>query len=123
MPRTPCTATLEDMDRVGGLLPDPMLTVVVEADGTGADEVHVHAGGQGVWVARMAAEMGAVPVLCGFAGGETGRVPDGLLSDGPGERRLVPTAGTSGCYVMDRRGGERTLVALAQPPPPTRHEL
>jgi 1-phosphofructokinase len=109
--------------RVAVFGPNPLLTVVVERSGEGADEIHLHAGGQGVWVARMAAELGAVPLLCGFAGGETGAVLEPLLATEPGERRLVPTVGPSGCYVMDRRGGEREVVAIAPSPPPSRHEL
>ena len=108
--------------RVAIFGPNPILTVTIEPRGQ-ADDVHMHAGGQGVWVARMAAELGAHPVLCGFAGGETGRVLEPLLEQLPGERRLVPSAGGSGCYVMDRRPGERTLVAQAWSPAPSRHEL
>ena len=103
--------------------PDPLLTIVVERSGAGADEVHLHAGGQGVWVSRMAGELGARPILCGLAGGETGDVLSGLLADLPGGRVLVRTAGSSGCYVMDRRAYDRSVVALAVRPPPTRHEL
>ena len=73
----------------------------------------MHAGGQGVWVARMAGELGAEPVLCGFVGGETGALLRPLLEALPGELRLVETAGASGCYVVDRRDGERELLAGA----------
>jgi len=44
-----------------------------------------------VWVARMAGELGAEPVLCGFVGGETGSVLRPLLERLPGEYRLGPT--------------------------------
>ena len=66
--------------------PDPMLSVTVESRGA-ADDVHVHAAGQGVWVARMVAELGAWPVLCSFVGGETGVTLKALLEPLPGERR------------------------------------
>ena len=97
--------------------------MAIEPRGGEGDEIHLHAGGQGVWVARMAGELGADPVLCGFAGGETGALLIGLLAALPGERRLVATAGASGCYVTDRREGERKLVSRALSPPPSRHEL
>ena len=109
--------------------PHPLLTVTVEALGSGADapgvaeDIHFHAGGQGVWVARMAGMMGAEPVLCGFIGGETGTVLRPLLDAVAGRLRLVKTAGESGCYVVDRREGERHVVAQALSPPPSRHEL
>jgi 1-phosphofructokinase len=102
--------------------PDPLLSVTIEAVGA-ADDIHLHAAGQGVWVARMAGEMGAWPVLCCFLGGETGTTLSTLLMALPGERRVVTTAGPSGSYVIDRRGGERQLLATALRTPPHRHEL
>ena len=56
-------------------------------------------------------------------GGEAGTLLEPLLASLPGERQLVRTAGASGCYVMDRRGGERRLVAQTASPAPSRHEL
>ncbi len=110
------------MPRVAVFGPSPLLTVSIETRG-GHDDVHVHPGGQGVWLSRMAAEMGADPVLCGLLGGETGGVLAGLLAQLPGERRMVAAAGASGCYVVDRRDGTRRLVAQAMAPAPSRHEI
>lgn len=104
--------------------PHPLLTVSLEREGDDARErIHFHAGGQGVWVARMAGELGAEPVLCGFAGGESGALLRPLLEQLPGERRLVETASESGCYVVDRRAGERDAIAFTTSEPPSRHEL
>ena len=102
--------------------PDPLLSVTIEASG-GIDQVHVHPAGQGVWVARMVAELGAWPILCGFLGGETGVALLPLLEALPGERCVVHTAGFSGSYVVDRRTGERRLVANGARPAPQRHEV
>ena len=102
--------------------PDPVLSVTIEARGSG-DEVHVHAAGQGVWVARAAAELGGRPVLSCLLGGETGATLDSLLERHRLARRVAWTAGSSGSYVMDRRGGERSLVAASLRPLPQRHEL
>jgi 1-phosphofructokinase len=102
--------------------PHPLLAVTIERRGEG-DDVHLHPAGQGVWVARMAGELGADPVLCGFIGGETGKVLQPLLDELPGDRRLVSTAAWSGSYVMDRRSGEREPIAFAWSAPPTRHEI
>jgi 1-phosphofructokinase len=102
--------------------PHPLLAVTIERRGE-SDDVHLHPAGQGVWVARMAGEMGAHPVLCGFIGGETGKVLRPLIDELPGDRRLVDTAAWSGSYVMDRRSGEREPIAFAWSAPPTRHEI
>lgn len=109
--------------RVAIFGPHPLLTVTVEARPDGRDEIHFHAGGQGVWVARMVAELGAEPVLCSFAGGESGALLRTLLATLPGELRLVETAAGNGSYVIDRRGGERKAVAQALAGAPSRHEL
>lgn len=109
--------------RLAIFAPHPLLTVTVERRGRAADDVHLHPGGQGVWVARMAAEVGAEPVLCGFVGGEIGAVLQPMLDRLPGERRLVETAATSGCLVFDRRDGERRSIANAYSDAPSRHEV
>jgi 1-phosphofructokinase len=104
--------------------PHPLLTVSLEREGDDERErIHFHAGGQGVWVARQAGELGAEPVLCGFVGGEAGALLRPLLERLPGERRLVETASESGCYVVDRRAGTRDALAFTTSDPPSRHEL
>lgn len=109
--------------RVAIFGPNPVLGMTIEARGADGDDIHVHAGGQGVWVARMAAALGADPVLCGFVGGETGAVLRPLLEQLPVELRLAETAGASGAYVQDRRSGERETISQSLSPPPSRHEL
>ena len=102
--------------------PHPLLSITIERRGD-EDDVHVHAGGQGVWSSRVAGRLDAWPVLCGFAGGETGAVVEALLARLPGERRLVSTEAATGCYVTDRRSGERRLLATRLSGAPSRHEL
>jgi 1-phosphofructokinase len=110
--------------RVAVFGPTPLLSITVEATGPeGGDDIHLHAAGQGVWVARMAAELGGDPVLCGFSGGETGLVLRRILETLPVGLRLVETASPSGAYVHDRRSGERDPVAMSVAAAPTRHEL
>ncbi len=104
--------------------PHPILTVTIEArQGQDSDDIHVHAGGQGVWVSRMVAELGGTAVLCGFLGGEIGTALRACLAELPLTTRLVASTATSGCYVIDRRGGDRRPVATAWSGPATRHEL
>jgi 1-phosphofructokinase len=103
--------------------PHPLLTITIERRDQQRDDIHIHAGGQGVWVSRMVGELGAEPVLCGFIGGETGTTLEPLLERLPGERRLIRTVTRSGCYVHDRRSGEREHVSAAWSEPPSRHEL
>jgi 1-phosphofructokinase len=108
--------------RVAIFGPNPILSLTIEKRGDG-DDIHVHPAGQGAWVARMAGEMGAAPVLCGFIGGETGATIRPLLERLPGELRMVETSGANGSYVHDRRSGARELIAMMRAGDPTRHEI
>lgn len=110
------------MSRVAVFGPNPLLTVTVEARGD-RDDVHLHAAGQGVWVSRMAAVLGAEPVLCGVLGGETGAVLEGLLARSGLRTRIVRTSAPNGCLVADRRSGERAPIAQSVSDPLGRHEV
>ncbi len=104
--------------------PNPMVSIAIEPfSAYGGDDIHIHPAGQGVWVARMAAELGAEPVLCGFIGGEVGSVLRPLLEKMPVELRLVETAEPSGAYIRDGRGGERQPGAHSAAFPASRHEV
>jgi 1-phosphofructokinase len=109
--------------RIAIFSPNPLLTVTVEARAEDRDDIHIHAGGQGVWAARSASELGGEPLLCGLIGGETGVVLEPLLAKLPGEQRLVHADRSNGCLVFDRRSGRRVLVSAMAAEPPSRHEL
>jgi 1-phosphofructokinase len=109
--------------RVVVFSPDPLLSIFIERQPDGGDEIHVHPAGQGVWVARMASELGGRPLLCGFSGGETGAVMRGLLDSTSGDTRLVASAQPTGSYVADRRAEERIVIAHAPSGPRSRHEI
>jgi len=111
--------------KVALFAPHTLLTVTLEPEDSERQHIHFHSGGQGAWAARMVAQMGATPVLCGFVGGESGELLRGLLARSiePGELRLVETSAASGCYVTDRRSGERNVTAMMLSDPPSRHEL
>jgi 1-phosphofructokinase len=88
------------------------LTVTVEDP----DEVHLHPGGQGLWIARMLAELGGNPVLCGPIGGEAGAVLEAIVPTWGVLMEPVWTQGASPCWVTDRRGGERVIVSHGRLP-------
>ncbi|STZ34614.1 1-phosphofructokinase family hexose kinase [Mycolicibacterium smegmatis] len=103
-------------DTVVIFAPLPVLTVTVE-DRSGEDDIHVHAGGQGVWQSRMVASLGVPTVLCSALGGETGSVLGHLLPTTDVTLRMVPVSSRNGAYVHDRRKGDREVVAGRAPAP------
>jgi 1-phosphofructokinase len=113
-PPKPCSLTI--------FAPSPILTVTVEP-GSPREEVHFHAGGQGVWVARMAAGLGARVLLCTSLGGESGKILGALLAEGGIEVQATPMSRPNAAYVHDRRGGERAVIVETPSPVLERHEL
>jgi 1-phosphofructokinase len=103
--------------------PAPQLTVTIERRSRGADEIHLHAGGQGVWQARMIASLGAEVVFCTALGGEAGRVLATLIEAEGIDARIVDAHSGTGAYVHDRRGGQRQELAVMPGEPLGRHEL
>ena len=96
------------------LAPSPLLTVTVEVGDGEHPEIHVHAGGQGLWIANMLTALDTRAVVCAPLGGEIGAVLASVLSDELFELRSVPTEGSNGCYLEDRRSGD--LECLAEMP-------
>jgi 1-phosphofructokinase len=102
--------------------PVTLVTITIE-QGAGGEELHIHAGGQGVWVARMVARLGGRPVLCTPVGGETGDVAEHLLRSEGVELRPVRVDAPTGALVQDRRDGRRTDVWSGPSPSLGRHAL
>lgn len=102
--------------------PSPLLTVTVESAPDGPD-VHVHAGGQGVWQARMLRRLGVDAVMCCVLTGEGGRVLRHTLDDEGIRVVAIERPGHSGAYVHDRRGGDRRIIVETAGDPLSRHEL
>ncbi|GHF24626.1 1-phosphofructokinase family hexose kinase [Pseudolysinimonas yzui] len=101
--------------------PSPVLEITVEehqADG----DVHVHAGGQGVWQARMLLSLGRDVVLCSALSGETGRVLAHLLQEEGIRVAGIRRVARGGVYVHDRRDGERKPIIESGGDALTRHE-
>jgi len=109
-------------DRVCVFAPSPQLTVTVE-DLDGSPDVHLHAGGQGFWQARMITALGSPVTLCCALGGETGQVLRHLLAEADIEVRARDVAARNGSYVHDRRDGDRAALVEMCPDPLTRHEM
>lgn len=106
--------------RIAVFAPSPLLTVTIEP-GSDRPEVHLHAGGQGFWVARLAATLGAEVVLCCALGGEPGRVLKGLIEAEPLTLRGADARTPNGVYVHDRRSGQRHEIVSVDSHPFTRH--
>jgi 1-phosphofructokinase len=102
--------------------PTLFLSVTLERRGD-SDELHLHPGGQGLWIARMLKSLGVDVVLCGPAGGETGLVARTLVAHEGIPVIPVEVGSWSGSYVHDRRAGDRTVLAEMPPQPLSRHEL
>lgn len=102
--------------------PSPVLTVTIE-DLDGEADIHIHAGGQGIWQARMMHALGASVTLCGMFSGEVGRVARHLVRDEGIQVLSVEGQGSNGAYIHDRRGGERQVLAESAGHRLTRHEL
>jgi 1-phosphofructokinase len=109
-------------DRVVVFAPSPQVTVTVEKV-EGKPDVHLHAGGQGFWQARMITALGSPVVLCCGLGGETGAVLRHLM-DLPGiEVRAREVLARNGAYVHDRRDGDRDPLVEMAPDKLSRHEF
>ncbi|HEY2505349.1 MAG TPA: PfkB family carbohydrate kinase [Streptosporangiaceae bacterium] len=93
--------------RVAVVAPSPVLTITVEP----GDEIHLHAGGQGIWVARMCSRLGADAAVCCAFGGESGDVLRSLLIKEGISLAYVEAQVNNGAYVHDRRTGDREVVA------------
>jgi len=104
------------------LAPAPLLTVTIEKAADGADDIHVHPGGQGFWIARMLRRLGVDVMLCGTFGGEPGPIIRRLIEDADISVRAVEALAGNGVYIHDRRSGEREVVAESHSPPLSRHE-
>jgi 1-phosphofructokinase len=102
--------------------PSPTLTVTVEEHG-GEPDIHLHAGGQGVWQARMLLRLGASVTMCCALTGEIGRMLRHLLEDEGVTVAGIERPGKGSAYVHDRRGGERRIIAETEGEPLARHDL
>ena len=115
--------------RICVLAPTPLLVVELagphEESGRAPEhvDIHLHPGGQGLWVARMAVSLGAEVTVCGPFGGELGPLVAQMLSTDQLTIHSVGYSGGNGGYVYDLRAEDRETVAHMAPPALNRHEL
>ncbi|GAA2967444.1 1-phosphofructokinase family hexose kinase [Microbacterium schleiferi] len=102
--------------------PSPTLTVTIESHPSG-DDVHLHAGGQGVWQARMLTLLGVDVTLCALLSGESGLVIRTLLEREGITIDAIERGDRGSAYIHDRRDGERRTIAEQRATTPGRHEM
>jgi 1-phosphofructokinase len=107
---------------VAVLAPTLHLTVTIEA-ATATDDIHIHPGGQGFWIARMLTHLREQPLLCGPVGGEAGEVMRALMAHFEMSLSVVDVADNTSIAVHDRRSGERSRVATSPAVKLARHEV
>ena len=116
--------TVARVPRAMVLAPAPVVTVTVERDADGADEVHVHAGGQGFWIAQLLAELGLDVVLVRHVSAvRSASLVHALVDAHRVELHPVEVSAANGAYVHDRRSGERVEVAEMPAGVLSRHEV
>ncbi|MGY4844119.1 1-phosphofructokinase family hexose kinase [Kocuria marina] len=115
--------------RISILVPTPLLITEITEPAAHRNrsshesDVHMHPGGQGLWVARMAGSLGVDVSVSGPFGGELGSLIRTML-DGLGMQvNAVRYGYGNGGYVYDLRGEDRETVAHMPPPELSRHEL
>jgi 1-phosphofructokinase len=106
----------EQQAAVAVFSPALLLSIELEpADAADAD-VHLHAGGQGFWVARMVRALRARAFLCAPFGGESGRALRALIEHEGVEARAVEIEHGNAVYIEEHRGEARTLLETPVPP-------
>lgn len=106
-----------------GCAPTLLVSVDRAPDGSGVQEIHLHPGGQGFWVARMAAVLGARVTLVAPLGGEPGVALKALIEDAGVEVAAVASAAPNAVLVSSDHEGEDASIASSDPGAMSRHEL
>src|SRR4051794_36463610 len=84
----------------------PAVTLMVPVEDRSPEpEVHLHAGGQGFWVAQLMAELGVAVTMASPFGGETGVMVRAAIEQTGIELRAVAMAAANGVSIHDRRSG------------------
>ena len=119
---TAADADAADRPQVAVFVPALVLVIEIHEKG-GADDVHLHAGGQGYWVCRMIDALGGVPLPCAPIGGETGVALDAIVRADGFEPCHVLTSAPNASIIDDRRSGRRQQIVATDVPTLGRHEV
>lgn len=103
--------------------PTLFVSVAIEQQPDGAEEVHFHPAGQGFWVARMVRTLEAPAVLCTAVGGESGSILRPLLATAGITLHAIPARLPNRVQIHDRRSGSSQTIATTPSGPWTRHEI
>ncbi len=104
--------------------PAMMLGIEVHRTGDGeGDEVHLHAGGQGYWIARMIQTLGVDAIPCAPVGGEPGEALRSIIAADGFDARLTTMVNPNSVVIEDRRDGGRHVVATTEHPQLGRHDV
>lgn len=115
--------TRSDGGRVSVLACSLALMVSVERDEERqVSDIHLHAGGQGFWVARMAARLGAEVTLVSTLGGEPGVALEALVRSEGLDLRAVESASPNAVWISGDEEGETATMAELPAPSLARHE-
>jgi 1-phosphofructokinase len=103
-----------------GLAPSLMISVETRSDG--GREAHLHPGGQGFWVARMAARLGVPVTLVAPLAGEPGVALRALIESEGVTVRAHHSRDPCGVWISEGHEGESATVYDQPPPSLSRHD-
>lgn len=111
------------VSRIAVLAPSPHLAISIENNANTGADLHIHAGGQGYWAARIANALGAEVHICAPLGGEVGSAIRGALERQGLRVHAVDSRHENAAHVSDRRGGEAREIVETESPLLNRHEV
>ncbi|MET0910048.1 MAG: PfkB family carbohydrate kinase [Ilumatobacteraceae bacterium] len=113
----------DDARDIAIFAPALLLNVEIHHSVDEQPEVHLHAGGQGYWVARMVRALGCRPHPCVCVGGESGVALRSLIEADGFDAWFTTTARANAVHVDDRRGDEIVRLVETEIPLLDRHEI
>lgn len=111
-----------DEPAVAVFAPLLMLFVDIHQSSDDGTEIHLHAGGQGYWIARMVQALGVEVTPCAPVGGEPGLALRAIIDAEGMAARLIDSATANAVVIEDHRTDGPPLAATRFPPL-GRHEI